>query len=96
MRKPMVRRTVNYTEVIALCADLNDNKIFEETVTIPRKIKNSRDLHKELNRIFNTDTVKYIGYKAINYYTKIYAMTEEHFIENSAEIKINEQQNINL
>ena len=86
-RKPMVTRTVNYTNCKILVIELKegnegDSKPYLMDYKLLRKRENSHKLLLELKKIFSTEYPTIIPLKiiSINYESVLKGMTEEEFV----------------
>ena len=82
-REPQVTRTIQTTEVVALCLNIETKESFEKVVSLSRTYKDAKKLRKALEEAVNTDTVKVVHIISTETKTSLYAMSEQKFIENA-------------
>lgn len=83
MRKPMVTRTFQTTEVNVLCMDLVKSEPFNQVVTLPRTYKDDKALLKKAAEIIDNDEVKAVHVVYSNVKETLYGMPEDEFIKNA-------------
>lgn len=82
-REPQVTRTIQTTEVTALCLNIETKESFEKVVSLTRTYKDAKKLRKVLEEVVNTDVVKVVHIISAETKTSLYAMSEQKFIENA-------------
>lgn len=80
MRKPMVTRTIQTTEVNVLCIDLIKSEPFNKEITLPRTYKDEKSMLKKASEMIDSDTVKAVHIVYSDVKETLYGMTEEEFI----------------
>lgn len=82
-RKPMVTRTMKFTEATVLCADIQSEETFEVMVTLPGRYSTDRALLEACHEVNDTDEVKTIYVKSAAVKTARYGMTESEFLKSA-------------
>ncbi len=80
MRKPMVTRTIQTTEVNVLCIDLIKSEPFNKEITLPRTYKDEKSMLKKASEMIDSDTVKAVHIVYSDVKETLYGMSEEDFI----------------
>lgn len=83
MRKPMVTRTIQTTEVSVLCIDLIKSEPFNKEVTLPRTYKDEKSMLKKAAEMIDSDEVKAVHIAHSEVKETLYGMSEEDFIANA-------------
>lgn len=86
MRKAIISRTMIVTVVKALCVDVETEETFVNEQEIPRKYNDSKKLEKAVRNAIETDRVKVCYIQSAEPKKKLYAMTEQDFLNNAKEI----------
>lgn len=86
MRKPIISRTMTTTLVKCKCIDVETDEQFENEQEIPRTYSDSKKLEKAVKEAVETDRVKVYKILETKECKRIYAMTEQQFINSAVEI----------
>lgn len=86
MRKPIVSRTMTNTVVKCKCIDVESEEVFEYEQEIPRTYADAKKLDKAVREAVETDRVKVIKILETQEVSRLYAMSEQTFINNAIEI----------
>ena len=84
----MVTRTITRTEVDALCANKQTEKVETVTLSVTGVYKDDRALVKAVVRAL-PDTCVVLSVKSVTVSEKLYGMSEDDFIRNAVEIDKN-------
>jgi len=86
MRKPIVSRSMKVTAIKVKCYDLEKDEPFDLEREIPRTYKDDASLLKAVKSYVENDTTKVLKILSAEQSTKLYAMSEQTFMENALEI----------
>lgn len=86
MRKPIISRTMVVTNVKCFCVDLTSQETFEYTDTLPRSYSTREKLEKACRKIIDSDRVRFCYVMEANEEKRLYAMTEQKFLENATRV----------
>ena len=81
----MVTRTITRTEVDALCANKQTEKVETVTLSVTGVYKDDRALVNAVVKAL-PDTCVFLGIKSVTVSEKLYGMSEDDFIRNAVEI----------
>ena len=81
----MVTRTITRTEVEALCANKQTEKVETVTLSVTGVYKDDRALIKAVVKAL-PDTYAFMIIKSVTVSEKLYGMSEDDFIRNAVEI----------
>ena len=80
----MVTRTIRTTKVFVIGADLNENKVVNYEVILPRVYKDEKAILRELNKRTADDaSVKPVSISRYEIQDTLYGMPEDDFIANA-------------
>lgn len=79
-RLPVVSRTITTFKTTVICLDVSQDKPFERTIYLSGRLKNT-EIKQAAEKKLNTENVKVAYIKAVEPETKLYAMTEQEFID---------------
>ena len=81
MRKPQVTRTITTSTISVLAMDIVKSEVVKtEYILSGVKLNNDTTL-KEVQKLYNTDTVKVVAIQNIITNTALYGMSEEDFVK---------------
>ena len=83
MRKPMVTRTIQTTEVTLLCLDIESAEPCNKDCVLPRTYKDEDAMLKAAKEVIDTDTIKCVSVVRSEVKETLYGMDEAKFIENA-------------
>lgn len=79
-RLPVVSRTITAFRTTVICLDVTQDKPFEKTIYLSGRLKNT-EIKQAAEKKLNTENVRVAYIKAVEPETKLYAMTEQEFID---------------
>lgn len=79
-RLPVVSRTITTFKTTVICLDVTQDKPFEKTIYLSGRLKNT-EIKQAAEKKLNTESVKVAYIKSVEPETKLYAMTEQEFID---------------
>ena len=79
-RAPVVSRTITAFKTTVICLDVSQDKPFERTIYLSGRLKNT-EIKQAAEKKLNSENVKVAYIKAVDPETKLYAMTEQEFID---------------
>lgn len=79
-RAPVVSRTITAFKTTVICLDVTQDKPFEKTIHLSGRLKNT-EIKQAAEKKLNSENVKVAYIKAVEPETKLYAMTEQEFID---------------
>lgn len=79
-RTPVVSRTITTFKTTVICLDVSQDKPFEKTIYLSGRLKNT-EIKQAAEKKLNSENVKVAYIKAVEAETKLYAMTEQEFID---------------
>lgn len=82
-RIPMVTRTIQTTQVSALCVNIAEQKPVEKTFTLSGTYKSEKQLLKALESVVNDDNIKVVHVNSTEVQQTLYGMSEQDFISNA-------------
>lgn len=80
-RERMVTRTVNVTEVEAICMEIVTVETQIKTLELSGTYKDQKDMLKALKKAYETDTFKVVAIQTVNEKEILYGMPEIEFIK---------------
>lgn len=84
MRKPMVTRTINGTQVKALCLDVKTAQPVTNTYTLSGTFKDESKLLKKLQKLYDTDDLKVVHISETQEINTLYGMDEDYFLAHAS------------
>ena len=85
-RTPMVTRTMFATKVKAIFVNLDTHEVEELEVTLPRKLKDEKEITKAINSVKFAENLKYVSTISTEYTETYRGMSEAEFLEHSHEL----------
>lgn len=83
MRKPMVTRTINGTQVTALCANLDTQQMETQTFTLSGTFADELKLLRKLQKTKDTGKLKVISITDTKTINTLYGMDEDYFLSHA-------------
>lgn len=84
MRKPMVTRTINGTQVKALCLDVKTAQPVTNTYTLSGTFKDESKLLRKLQKLYDTDELKVVHISETQEINTLYGMDEDYFLAHAS------------
>lgn len=82
-RVPQVTRTIQTTNVIALCMDIQNREPVNIDVVLPRTYKDDETMLKAVKKIAETDAIKPVQIVSSMVQETLYGMSEQDFISHA-------------
>jgi len=80
-RERQVTRTINVTDITAICMDIETMETLEKTLVITGDSLTNDQALKQAKKAYETETFKVVAIKAMETREELYGMTEIEFLK---------------
>lgn len=85
-RKPMITRTIESTEAMALCLDIVSAEPCNKTFNLTGTFKTEEKLLKAIKSAYDTDSFKVVSIVSSKVVESLYGMDSDFFLENAVRL----------
>ena len=81
MRRPQVTRTITTSTISVLALDVDKSEVVKTSYVLSGTRTKGEATLREVQKLYNTDTIKVVAIQDIAINTALYGMSEEDFIK---------------